>query len=235
MTAIIELVLAGRIFVQLTGRSGFFADALYSAGGLFQAPFDRETAGIVASRSVFQPETVLAMVVYASIAAALPIGWVLAKILILTWRFCGVVGFVTARGSIVSGRYALATWRQNWPRLVAASRWTNRELVRQYHFTERTLGRGDNALGIWAKREWYYTGLRAAAVRVSLKHEWRHACLRAAAGGAWLASEWRATRRRFAYYGRRTQRAVARLRKSETWRPALLKLDSWLKALIPTH
>jgi hypothetical protein len=115
---LVELALAGRLLVQLTGERGFLADIAYLAGGFLQQPFAPDTSQRVGSRSVFEPETITALAVYASIAVALPSAWIGAKLLRLLYRLSRVIATLSVAGGRAGRRLSIAGWRRAEPVLV---------------------------------------------------------------------------------------------------------------------
>jgi hypothetical protein len=116
LTAVVELCLAARLLVQLSGAQGLLADLAYSLGGIFQMPFDKGS-GDTASRAVFEPETVLAMVVYASLGSFVPVAGLVLKF--LAWARERRAFWEFLRASLVgagrlAGRTAILTGRTTW-------------------------------------------------------------------------------------------------------------------------
>jgi hypothetical protein len=112
LTAVVELCLGARLLVQLSGARGILADLAYFLGGIFQMPFDRGSSA-AASRAVFEPETVLAMVVYASLGSFVPVAGILLKVMAWAgerrefWEFCRASFVGAGRLAAEAGRTAV--------------------------------------------------------------------------------------------------------------------------------
>lgn len=69
-TLCVQLLLAGRLVVQLMGADGPIAGLVFSVGGFLQSPFGGETS-LAATHGVFQPETLHAVALYSMVAGVL--------------------------------------------------------------------------------------------------------------------------------------------------------------------
>jgi hypothetical protein len=122
VTAMIEVLLLARIFVQLLGAHGFFADLAFLGGGLFLAPFSGDSLSASGGPAVFELQAVLAMTVYALAANIVAFLWLL-------FRAYGPVTHLLGAGARTVADASVFAYRTGAVYSRRATEWVRRSVV----------------------------------------------------------------------------------------------------------